>query len=183
MNREAVERTFPELRSVEDDSLRGGVIGAWVAACVDAGIDDAGELAAVPWYPPLQLELGIPSEAETLVDHSRDVTAGALALADAVAARDGLDRDLLVAAALVHDVSKLVEFDGLGETTVGSLLGHPYYGVHLIERSGLPTECAHVVLSHSDRTSLEPAFLEAELIKRADQAATEAVRERWADGG
>jgi putative nucleotidyltransferase with HDIG domain len=183
MKREAVERTFPELGSVEDDALHGGVVGAWLAACVDAGIDDAGQLAAVPWYPPLQLELGIPSEAETLVDHSRNVTAGAVALADAVGggAEGAIDRDLLVAGALVHDVSKLVEFDGLGETTVGSLLGHPYYGVHLVERAGLPMECAHVVLSHSERTSVEPAFLEAELIKRADQATTEAVRARWSD--
>ena len=178
MNRAAIGRTFPELDGIGDVTLRDGVVGAWTTACEENGVADAGQLAAVPWFPPTQRELGIPSEAETLVEHVREVTAGALALADAVG-RDDVDRDLLTAGALVHDVSKLAEFDGLARTEVGALLGHPYYGVHVLERAGLPTECAHVVLAHTDRTPVEPAFLEAELVRRADEAAAAAVRERW----
>ncbi len=169
---------FPELEAIGDGTLRDGVVGAWTTACEESGIDDPGQLAAIPWFPPTQRELGIPSEAETLVEHVREVTAAALALADAVG-RGGLDQDLLAAGALVHDVSKLAEFDGLATTEVGSLLGHPYYGVHIAERAGLPTECTHVVLSHTDRTPVEPAFIEAEIVRRADEAAAAATRGRW----
>jgi len=72
--------------------------------------------------------------------------------------------------------SKLAEFDGHDPTPVGDLLGHPYWGVHVVASAGLPAECAHVVLSHSGRTNVEPAFLEAELVRRADEAAANAIR-------
>lgn len=168
-----VEAALPELSDVEDDDLRAGVREAWVRACEAAGIE---EMEAVPWFPPAQRDHGI--EDESLVDHVRDVVAGCHALADALEARRDpeLDRDLLTAAALVHDVSKLHEFDGMVETAVGDLLGHPYFGVHCVAAAGLPVECAHVVLSHTSRTNVEPAFLEAEIVRRADEVAATAIR-------
>lgn len=164
---------FPELAEVDDPDLREGIRDCWATACADAGVDD---LDTVPWFPPAQRRHGITDE--TLVDHVRDVVAGALALADALARRrdTDVDRDLLVAGALVHDVSKLYEFDGHATTTVGDLLGHPYYGVHCVAAAGLPVECAHVVLAHTSRTNVDPAFLEAELVRRADEAAAAAIR-------
>jgi hypothetical protein len=105
-----VEATFPELDAIDDPELRAGVVAAWRDAATDAGVTD---LDAVPWLPPVERDLGIVGE-ERLVDHVRDVTACARALAATLADRRGadVDRDLLVAGALVHDVSKLAEFDG-----------------------------------------------------------------------
>jgi len=171
----AVERAFPELESIGDPGLRAGVVDAWAGAMDDAGLST---LEGVPWFPPAQRELGI--EDERLVDHVRDVTRGAVALGQALAERReaDVDGDTLVAGALVHDVSKLVEFDGMAETRVGRLLGHPHYGVHVVARAGLPVELAHVVLAHTPRTTVEPATLEAELVRRADEAAAAAIRSR-----
>lgn len=173
-----VEAAFPELRSITDEDLRAGVAAAWTTACADAGIGTPEELRDVPWFPPVERELDIPEGAETLVAHVRDVTACAVGLAGTLEDRRGadLDRDLLLAGALVHDVSKLAEFDGHDETPVGDLLGHPYWGVHAVASAGLPAELAHVVLSHTGRTNVEPAFLEAELVRRADEAAASAIR-------
>jgi hypothetical protein len=173
MDPDHVAATFPELAAIDDARLREQVTAAWSLAASDAGVTDLGTL---PWLPPVQRDLGI--EDESLVDHVRDVTACARALGAALSERRGatLDEDLLVACALVHDVSKLAEFDGHDRTAVGDLLGHPYYGVHLVARAGLPVECAHVVLSHTSRTTVEPAFLEAELVRRADEAAASAIR-------
>jgi HD superfamily phosphodiesterase len=164
---------FPELAAIDDPDLRAQIRDCWATACADTGVDD---LAAVPWFPPVQRTLDI--QRETLVGHVRDVVAGARALAEALEARRGtnVDHDLLLAAALVHDVSKLYEFDGMDETAVGDLVGHPYYGVHCVAAAGLPVECAHVVLSHTSRTTVEPAFLEAVLVRRADEAAAAAIR-------
>lgn len=164
---------FPELAAIDDPELRERVRDCWSRACAANGVDDLDE---VPWFPPAQTELGI--EGETLVGHVRDVVACARALADALADSRGtdVDRDRLVAGALVHDVSKLYEFEGMAATTTGDLLGHPYYGVHCVAAAGLPVEYAHVVLSHTSRTSVEPAFLEAELVRRADEAAAAAIR-------
>lgn len=168
-----VRDTFPELQHIEDDDLRAGVVDAWETAVAETGVDD---LENVPWFPPAQRDLGLADE--WLVPHVRDVTAGAAALAETLLDRRGTDvsLDTVIAGALVHDVSKLHEFDGMDETPVGDLLGHPHYGVHVVARAGLPVEIAHVVLSHTPRTSVEPATLEAEIVRRADEAAAAAIR-------
>ena len=178
MDETDVEAVFPELRSIADERLRAGVAAAWTTACADAGIVTPEELRAVPWFPPAERKLGVPEGAETLVEHVRDVTACAVGLAGTLDERRGadLDHDLLLAGALVHDVSKLAEFDGHDETPVGDLLGHPYWGIHVVASAGLPVELAHVVLSHTHRTNVEPAFLEAELVSLADGAAASAIR-------
>jgi HD superfamily phosphodiesterase len=178
MTEETVRAAFPELEAVEDDDLRAGVVRAWATAMAENGVDD---LAAVPWLPPTQRELGL--EEARLVDHVRDVTECALALAETLADRRALalSLDTVVAGALVHDVSKLAEFDGMEPTPVYDLLGHPYYGVHVVARAGLPVELAHIVLSHTPRTTVEPATLEAELVRRADEAAAAAIRSEAVD--
>jgi HD superfamily phosphodiesterase len=173
MTADAVRAAFPEIGEIADEQLRTGVVDAWTTAMAEAGVED---LDAVPWLPPTQRELGI--EDATLVAHVRDVTAGAVALAETLLDRRdaAVDVDTVLAGALVHDVSKLAEFDGMERTAVGDLLGHPYYGVHVVARADLPVEMAHVVLSHTSRTTVEPATLEAEIVRRADEVAAAAIR-------
>jgi putative nucleotidyltransferase with HDIG domain len=169
-----VEDCFPELDGIADEDLRAGVVRAWRESATQAGVTD---LTALPWLPPTERRLGITGE-ESLIDHVRDVTTCARALATTLGDRRGtdIDEDLLVAGALVHDISKLAEFDGDDATATYDLLGHPYYGVHIVAAAGLPVELAHVVLSHTPRTTVEPAFLEAALVRRADEVAATAIR-------
>ncbi|MFB6078935.1 MAG: HD domain-containing protein [Halarchaeum sp.] len=169
----AAADAFPELDEIEDDDLRARVVAAWATALEENDVDD---VAALPWFPPAQRKHDITGE--TLVGHVRDVVRGSLALADSLVDSRGadVDCDLVVAAALVHDIGKVYEFDGYDDTAVGRLVGHPYYGVHPVAAAGLPAAYAHVVLSHTDRTPVEPAFLEAVIVKRADEAAAAAIR-------
>ncbi|MFB6281096.1 MAG: HD domain-containing protein [Haloferacaceae archaeon] len=168
----AVREAFPAIDRIADDDLRAGVVDAWTTA-----LDETGwTLAEAPWSPPVQDALDLPDER--LVDHVNDVVAGAEALADRLEDRRpaAISRDLLLAAALVHDVSKLYEFDRDGRTRVYDLFGHPYYGIVPAAQAGLPPEVVHVVLSHTSLTGAEPATLEAELVRRADEAAGAAIR-------
>lgn len=175
--REQVERAFPEIDRIEDEALREGVVEAWTTAMEETGVDD---LSAVPWFPPEQERLGIPDER--LVPHVRDVVGGAVAMVEVLADRRGdrmdVDLDVVLAGALVHDTSKLYEFAGTVETKVGRLLGHPHYGVHVAAAAGLPVSVQHVVLAHTPRTAVEPATLEAEAVRRADEVAAAAIRLR-----
>lgn len=178
MHEDAIRDAFPELEDIVDDALRAAVVEVWAIAARENNVED---LHAVPWLPPTQRDLGL--DDEPLVDHVRDVTVGAQLLAEMLEARRSLDLslDLVLAGGLVHDVSKLAEFDGMESTPVYDLLGHPYYGVHLVERAGLPVELAHVVLSHTSRTTVEPATIEAEIVRRADEVAAAAIRSRATD--
>ena len=171
---------FPALTDVEDPALREGVRDAWATALADS---DWPDLASVPWLPDEQERLGLPDE--TLVDHVNDVVALSRAMAETLQERrgDAVSTDLVLTGALVHDVSKLYEFapDEPSGTAYYDLLGHPYAGVHACESAGLPVELSHVVLSHSSRTAVDPATLEATLVARADEVAADAIRSRGVD--
>jgi HD superfamily phosphodiesterase len=171
-----IDEIFPEIETIEDETLRANVASAWRIAADDNGLDIV-DLETVPWFPPAQEKHGI--EGATLVDHVRDVTACAVGLAESLSERrsaPALDLDTIVAGALVHDVSKLYEFDGMDPTAIGELLGHPYYGVAVAARAELPHEMLHIVLSHTHRTAVEPATLEAEIVRRADEVAAAGIR-------
>jgi len=182
---------FPAYDEIGDADLRAGVRGAYALALAETEWDD---LRAVPWLPDEQARLGLPDE--TTIEHVNDVATLSTALADELLERRpdlGLDRDLVVAGALVHDISKLYEFspegaggvapeddeaavDGSHGTDYYDLLGHPYVGVHVCEAAGLPVVLSHIVLSHTGRTNVEPATLEATVVKRADEVAAAAIR-------
>jgi hypothetical protein len=174
--RDEVRDCFPELAELDDDDdLRSGVVEAWAIALAENGSPD---LASLPWLGPYRAELGLSDEL--LVDHIRDVAAVSVAIADALVDRRGapLDLDTVLAGALVHDVSQVGEVDGEEWTRVGRLLGHPHYGVYLVLAAGLPVEIAHVILSHTSATTVEPATLEAAVVMQADGATASAIRSR-----
>ena len=174
--RAQVRAAFPAVDDIQDDVLREGVLQAWVTALTENGIDD---LEALPWLPPEQARLDLPDAR--LVPHVNDVVDGAVAVAEVLLGNGddvALALDVLLAGALVHDVSKCYEFDGTAETDVGRLLGHPHFGVHVVAAAGLPVEVQHVVLSHSHRTAVEPSTLEAEIVAAVDRVAARAIRMR-----
>lgn len=170
-----VRESFPELDRITDGGLEDGVVAAWGHSMTETGVTD---LAGLEWQPPEQARLGI--EDESLVEHVRDVTQGAIGLAELLVERrdQSLSLDTVIAGALVHDVSKLYEYDRetAGYTAVGELLPHPHYGVHVTAAAGLPVEVQHVVIAHSSNTAVSPATLEAEIVRRADEAAAAAIR-------
>ncbi len=97
-----------------------------------------------------------------------------------------VDKDLLLAGAILHDISKLEEFV-VGETGVaegysieGNLLGHLAMGATLVdkyaERLGISRRTAtlieHMLLSHHGEpefgAAVRPMFIEAELLSELD---------------
>lgn len=97
-----------------------------------------------------------------------------------------IDRDLLLAGAMLHDIAKTAEYEmtpsGLasGYTVKGNLVGHLAMGAIMIEqtarRLGIESEAVmllqHMVLSHHGEPEfgavIRPAFIEAELLSQLD---------------
>lgn len=98
-----------------------------------------------------------------------------------------INRDLLLAGAILHDVAKIDEFDvsdygtPTGYSTEGNLLGHLAKGAIIIDRAAkeldIPEEIAilleHMVLSHHGDpeygAAVRPMFLEAEVLSALDR--------------
>lgn len=173
---------FPEITAIEDQDLRDQVLAAWQIACDETGITP-GTLRGLQWQPPEQARLGI--EDADLVEHVRAVTQGARALGEVMIERRGedLSLDVVHAGGLVHDVSKLYEYDySTGRhTAIGDRVGHPHYGLYVAGSVGLPVDVLHIIISHSSRTGVEPATLEAEIVRRADEVAAAAIRLQGVD--
>ena len=89
-----------------------------------------------------------------------------------------IDRDILVAAALCHDVGKPWEFDPENQArwtaqrarTGRPSIRHPGYGVHICLTVGLPEEVAHVAGGHSAEGELIQRSLTNQIVHQADYA-------------
>ena len=93
-----------------------------------------------------------------------------------------LRADLLLAAALLHDVGKDLELQhrpGLLQTEEGRLLGHVHLGLRLVEEraDGLETdaraELLHAIAAHHDRPAARTA--EAAVLYHANQLDAQAA--------
>ena len=100
-----------------------------------------------------------------------------------------LRRDLLIAAALVHDAGRTVELDRgplFLPTAEGKLLGHVHLGLRLIEERGagldrdVRAELLHAVASHHDARGARTA--EAAVLYHANQLDAAAATRPVADG-
>ena len=93
-----------------------------------------------------------------------------------------LRADLLLAAALVHDIGRTQELGpppAFRPTEEGKLLGHVHLGLRILEEMGAPAELLHAVAAHHDARAARTA--EASVLYHANQldavAATRPVPE------
>ena len=103
-----VRESLPEIALIEDAGLREKVVEVHARALAETGFRRIEDIppSGVPESPLMR--------RGTQADHYRGVATMAIGMADGLEAVMGdvdIDRDLLVAAALVHDVGKAWEFD------------------------------------------------------------------------
>src|SRR5207244_6589114 len=105
--RASVRRSFPELSEIQDAALGEKIVEAWALALSQTEYESIEQIpgSAVPTAPAMT--------RGTQTEHLRGVTQIALAMADVLeqlAGPLGVDRDLLIAGALCHDVGKPFEY-------------------------------------------------------------------------
>lgn len=163
---DVVRDAFPELADIADADLANRVAQVWADGLAASDFESLDEVPFSPKYADVIGDV-------RLVDHTRDVTRWAAALADAAVLLQGvsLDRDTVLAGALLHDVSKLHEYSTYADETFGDHVPHPYYGVHMVAAADLPTPLQHIVVSHSGSTPVAPRTIEAKLVEYADMLA------------
>jgi putative nucleotidyltransferase with HDIG domain len=166
---EKIKELLPELAEIEDGALRDKVVATYQAALERGGWRPE-DMARMPFT--LLLE---PCPA-TYVEHTRAVTrcaaAAAAVMAETYGPRLDINRDYLLAGALLHDVGKLLEFREEGgkfvKSELGRMLRHPFSGAALCYEFGLPPAVVHVVATHAREGDGARATPEAFIIHHAD---------------
>jgi len=166
---EAVLAAFPRIRDIDAVTLKDQVCRAWLGAWQASDYD---RIEDVSQWEPAREALGISN-----VDHTNGVVDCALAIADTLKSHQSvkIDRDILIAAAVLHDLDKICLFhaaDGR-PTELGRRLGHVAAGVHLALAAGVPLSVVHAVAAHSPTYStIAPKTPEAVILKHADHIFT-----------
>lgn len=164
---------IPELSGFEDKQLERQVIDTWVDACEQAGRDPA-ELERMPF------SLLVKDCDVSFIAHTRGVTQVSMAMGAALKAaypdepRFHADHDALLAAALLHDVGKVLEIGpldgGWGKTEHGRMLRHPISGTALAQARGIDPKILHVIACHSKEGDGYRKTIEAHIVHHADFA-------------
>jgi len=173
--RAGVRKSFPEIDMIKDRKLGDKVVEAW-ALCLSQSEFTSVEQILGSGGPDTS-----PLRGGTQTDHIRGVTRMALGLADqleAVVGDYGIDRDLLIACALCHDVGKPYEYDSANQRRWKENPGasgfpairHSVYGVHICLSVGLPEAVAHTAGAHSREGDFIMRSLENTVVNFADHA-------------
>ena len=182
--REGVRASLPEIEQIQDADLREKVVDAWALALSET------EFERIEDIPPT----GIPGSPAMLrgsqADHCRGVATMALGLVDGLEQAlgpIGVDRDVLIASGLCHDVGKPFEFSQrnlerwrANPGAVGNpSIRHPAYGVHVGLTVGLPEGVVHSIGAHSIHAegSFVAPSLENVVVQYADIAFWEILKQ------
>jgi putative nucleotidyltransferase with HDIG domain len=175
--RAGVGESLPEISEISDRALREKVVEVHALALAET------EYESIEDIPPCGVPGSPPMKRGTQADHYRGVARMAMAMADElerVLGDFGVDRDVLIAGALCHDVGKAYEFsprnrarwDSDGVHVGRPAVRHPVYGVHLGLRAELPESVIHCIGAHSlhGEGAFVEASLEARIVQYADIA-------------
>lgn len=171
---EQIAELLPELKLIKDASLRDKVAAVWSEA-ITTGCGGKGwtfeELRAIP-FTLLAGEIDL-----RYIEHLRSCARQCLAIADVLGAIFGeripVNRDHLLAGSLLADVGKPLEFDKDAKGNVikghyGEMLRHPFSGVAMCYKHGVPPEVMHIVATHSHEGDKVDRSIESIIFHHAD---------------
>lgn len=165
----ALTDLIPEFEQIQDELLREKVLAVWQEA-MDLGGWTLEALQELPYTLLIEdVDISFPKHVRVV---SRLCIAMAEVLEEEYAERYEIDKDTLLAGALLADVGKLLEIQVSGDSytwaPMYAYLRHPFTGVGLCFKHEIPPAVMHLVATHSwegDRFQRRP---EATILHHAD---------------
>ena len=160
-----IEKLFPRIRDIKNDDLRDKVINVWLKAWE---MSDYKRIEDHSSWSPAREKLQLSN-----VEHTNQVVECAIVVANVIeqTQKIKIDLDTLIAAAILHDVDKIILFhESTGKLTpFGRLLTHTHLANFLGLEEKLPFEVVHAISAHSQTFSREsPKTPEALIISKLD---------------
>lgn len=164
-----IRRAIPEIDLIQDEDLRNKTIGVWEDAITDGGWTME-QISRMPF------SVHVENCNITFIEHVRTVCQMCVAVHDvlknAYGTRAQLNKDYLIAGALLADVGKLIEYEEKdGEITKagrGQHLRHPFIGVAMSHAQGIPAEVQHIIATHSKEGEMMTRSNESVIFHHAD---------------
>ncbi|HVI82903.1 MAG TPA: HD domain-containing protein [Chthoniobacterales bacterium] len=169
-----IAKLFPSLMKIKQKSLREKVAAVWSEA-ISTGCGKKGwtfaELRAV------KFTLLAGDIEMTFVEHLNSCARQCIAIADVLRrsfrCSIPIQRDHLIAGALLADVGKPLEYDKdtsgkVVQGKFGQRLRHPFSGVALAYKHGIPAEVMHVIATHSHEGDKVERSIESIIFHHAD---------------
>jgi putative nucleotidyltransferase with HDIG domain len=150
--RNYIKALFPRIADIRDEDLRKKVVNVWLKAWE---MSDCERIEASSAWPPEKAKIQLSN-----VEHTNQVVECAIAVANILERTQqiNINLDYLIAAAILHDVDKLIEFDeATGQlTSFGQFFGHTSLSICLALEEALPLEIVHAIGTHSPIYSKHP---------------------------
>ncbi len=168
---ENIYELWPELDWILNEDLRNKTAKTWQLA-LEKSVLTGDDLKRIPFT----LLCG-PDLKVSFMDHKRAVVHIVRDSGNKVIEffKDELpvDMDVLIAGAILADVGKLLEYvlDENGNAVqgdYGKYLRHPFSGVSLAEKCGVPPEVCHIIATHAGEGDMVKRTTEAYLVHHAD---------------
>ncbi|HJO26443.1 MAG TPA: HD domain-containing protein [Planctomycetota bacterium] len=164
-----IERIWPELSWIEDADLRARTTRCWELAFAESPLTPE-DLERMPFT------LHVPNCPTTFMEHKRLVVHIARSSAESIGefmpTSLPVDRDTLLAGAILADVGKLLEYESRDgecrQSNRGKYLRHPFTGVALARAAGLPDAVCHIIATHAGEGNLVARSNEAWIVHHAD---------------
>jgi putative nucleotidyltransferase with HDIG domain len=177
--RERLCELIPEFDLFADEELREKSLRTWEIA-LERGGWSPDELTELPFT------LLINPCPASYIEHVRGVTLTALRAAEVFSSIYGdrlpINREMLLAGALLHDIGKLVEYereqDGTTvQTRMGKLIRHPFSGASLAAEMGLPDDVIHIIAVHAGEGDKVQRTPEGTIVNKSDLMNFESLRD------
>lgn len=171
---EQIAELFPNIMDISDAGLRDKVALVWDEA-ITTGCGGKGwtfdELRTVK-FTLLAGDIDL-----MFIEHLNSCVRQCIAIADvlesAFSGKIPINRDVLIAGSLLADVGKPLEYDKDASGNVikghyGEMLRHPFSGVGMCYKHGLPPEVMHIIATHSHEGDKVQRSIESIIFHHAD---------------
>ncbi|MEK6700719.1 MAG: HDIG domain-containing metalloprotein [Planctomycetota bacterium] len=169
-----IKELFPNLMNITDTALRDKVAAVWDEA-LRAGCGGKGwtfdEIRAIP-FTLLAGKIDLRF-VEHLNSCCKQCVAISAVLGEVFGDRIPVNLNHLIAGSLLADVGKMLEFDkdakgNIVKGAYGELLRHPFSGVALCYKHGIPPEVMHIIATHSHEGDKVERSIESWIFHHAD---------------
>jgi putative nucleotidyltransferase with HDIG domain len=167
--KDKVLKIWPEISWIKNEELREKVLNCWIYA-IDNSVLTPEDLEVIPFSLLIKdCKISFMNHKRTAVQLSVDI---AKRMKENFGDEIKIDMDILIAGAILIDVGKLIEYDKVNDqlttSKAGKLLRHPFSGVAIADRFGIPPEVQHIIAYHAKEGDLAKRSIEAIIVHHAD---------------